>query len=58
MIFGVGLAALWAAEALETVAMLTKPLAFDVARLAIHKRSLQQALAVCQIENGGIQIWT
>jgi hypothetical protein len=48
MIFGVGLIALWATEALQAIAMLPELPTFDAALLAIHEYNLQQALAVSQ----------
>jgi hypothetical protein len=48
MIFGVGLAALRAAETLEAVAMLPELPAFDAAFFAIHEYSLHEAVAVCK----------
>jgi hypothetical protein len=42
-----------ATEALQAVAMRTALLAFATRGLAIHGYRLQQALAVCQIENIG-----
>jgi hypothetical protein len=46
MIFGVSLAALGAAIATQTVAVLPELHAFTVASLAVHEYTLQQALAV------------
>lgn len=46
MIFSERLAAPRAAKALKAIAMFAEFLGFDVARCAIHKRRLQQALAV------------
>jgi hypothetical protein len=55
--FGVGLATLSTAEALESVAMLPKLAASDIALRAIHGLNIQQALAVCQEETEGQYRW-
>jgi hypothetical protein len=54
VIFGVGLAALGAAEAAKAVAMLAIFPAFDAALWAIHSVNIQQAIAVCKVENAEV----
>jgi hypothetical protein len=57
VIFRVGFPALRTPIALETISMLPEAPAFNAALLAIHVLTLQQALAVCQAETKGANLW-
>jgi hypothetical protein len=48
VLFRVGLATLWATETLQAITVFPELLAHDIAVLAIHETTLQQANAVCQ----------
>jgi hypothetical protein len=57
MIFGVRLAALWAAESLKAVTVFPESLAFDVACLANHVLTIQQSVAVVNGEIKTRHLW-